>query len=321
MMHLFIINPAAGGKRSRHVKTAEEIRSVMRGHREYWEIYVTKAPMDACHKVRAASEGREPLRVYACGGDGTLNECVNGAVNRPHVSVTHYPTGTGNDFIKVFGPEGAPLFRSLPELIGGRAHPIDLIEVQTPSEVRYGVNICSVGIDARIGTDVHKYSAIPVIGGAAGYVVSLAVNFIRGINQHLAIRADDFSKEGLFALACACNGSYYGGGFNPVPDALPDDGVLEFLVVSAVTRLKFLSFVGEYAKGRFREISEIIRHIRGNHMIISGAEEFVINVDGEMMRAKDVTFRMLPGGVSFILPKNMHFSASKSIQFAAIKSK
>lgn len=321
MKHLFIINPAAGGKKSRFAETADEIRSVMDGHPEYWEIYVTKAPMDACHKVRTASEGREPLRVYACGGDGTLNECINGAVNRPHVSVTHYPTGTGNDFIKVFGPEGATLFRSLPELIGGRARAIDLIEVQTPSEVRCGVNICSVGIDARIGTDVHKYSAIPVIGGAAGYVVSLAVNLIRGVNQPLAVTADGFSKAGLFALVCACNGSFYGGGFNPVPDALPDDGVLEFLVVSAVTRLKFLRVVGKYAKGRFREIREIIHHIRGNHMTISGAEEFVINVDGELMRAKNVTFRMLPGGVSFILPRNMRFSASTSTLSAAFKSK
>jgi YegS/Rv2252/BmrU family lipid kinase len=320
LKHLFIVNPAAGGKKNRHEETVAKIHTVMTTYTEPYEVYITKAPMDACEKIMTEAAAGGVLRVYACGGDGTLNECVNGAAGQAHVAVTHYPTGTGNDFVKMFGPADAGLFRDLKALIGGKVRPIDLIEVLTPSETRYGLNICSVGVDARIGTDVHKYSAIPVIGGATGYVVSLVVNLVRGVNQHLVISADGFERDANFALVCACNGRFYGGGFNPVPDAMPDDGVIDFLAVSEVSRLKFLRVVGKYAKGRYKEIHEIISHIRGNHMSISAETELVVNVDGELMRAKDVTFRMLPGGVNFIFPEDMRFFKSSNVVYAASAS-
>jgi YegS/Rv2252/BmrU family lipid kinase len=244
--------------------------------------------------------------VYACGGDGTLNECVNGAAGYPHVAVTHYPTGTGNDFVKMFGKENAEKFRDLPALINGFEHPVDLIDCNG----RLGINICSVGIDARIGTDVHKYSGIPLIGGATGYVVSMFVNLMRGVNQKLRITTELQSLDGFFALVCACNGRFYGGGFNPVPEAMPDDGVIEFLIVKEVTRLKFISVVGKYAKGRYREFSDIITHIRGNAMTIEGEKELAVNIDGELILAKDILFKLIPSGVRFFFPSGMHFFES-----------
>ncbi|MCE6983484.1 lipid kinase, partial [Pseudomonas frederiksbergensis] len=89
--------------------------------------------------------------VYACGGDGTLNECVNGAVGHDNVAVTHFPCGTGNDFIKMFGEEKDRFF-DLSDLVRGEVRPLDVMECCG----RYAVNICSVGIDARIGTEVHQ---------------------------------------------------------------------------------------------------------------------------------------------------------------------
>ena len=61
--------------------------------------------MDACRKIEQEAAAGQPLRVYACGGDGTLNECVCGAVGCDNVAVTHYPCGTGNDFVRCFGAE------------------------------------------------------------------------------------------------------------------------------------------------------------------------------------------------------------------------
>jgi diacylglycerol kinase (ATP) len=320
LRHLFIVNPAAGGKKNRHQEVIRYIGGVMSGQSDPYEVYVTKAPMDACEKIKEAAVNCAPLRVYACGGDGTLNECVNGAAGLPHVAVTHYPTGTGNDFVKMFGPDEAKRFRKIPALFAGFERPLDLIEVRSANERRYGLNICSVGIDARIGTDVHKYSAIPVIGGATGYVVSLVANLIRGVNQHLRITAENMYLDNDFALVCACNGRFYGGGFNPAPEAMPDDGVIEFLLVNAVSRLKFLAVVGKYAKGRYREISEIISHIRGNHMAIEGENDLVVNVDGELLRAKDVSFRMVPRGVNFLFPAGLRFFDSQNAQYAVSTS-
>jgi diacylglycerol kinase (ATP) len=322
LRHLFVVNPIAGGKKHHHEATIRAIHSVMSKRSENYEVYTTIAPLDACVKVQEASENQEPLRVYACGGDGTLNECVNGAAGKRHVAVTHYPCGTGNDFVKMFGSDDVKLFHDLDALIDGTARPIDLIEVHPAiGSIRYGLNICSVGIDARIGTDVHKYSAMPLIGGATGYVVSMFVNLIRGVNQMLKITTESGVTDANIALVCACNGRFYGGGFNPVPEAMPDDGIIEFLIVSEVTRLKFISVVGKYAKGRYKEFSEIISHIRGNAMKIESEKALVVNIDGEMINTGGLCFTLIPGGVNFFFPSGMRFFESNRLNDADILSK
>ena len=139
MKHLFIVNPVAGGK-DRHEYVAEQARLALEGSADAYEVYITTAPMDACAKIKAEAASGEELRVYACGGDGTLNECVNGAVGHDNVAVTHFPCGTGNDFIKMFGEEKDRFF-DLSDLVRGEVRPLDVMECCG----RYAVNICSVG--------------------------------------------------------------------------------------------------------------------------------------------------------------------------------
>ena len=301
MKHLFIINPVAGGRKGRFEETEREIRACAPGLGAPYEIYVTEGPMDAASKIFEDALSEEMLYVYACGGDGTLNECVNGAANRDNVVVAHYPCGTGNDFIKTFGRDNLHKFRDLRALASGEVRSLDLISCNG----RFGINICSVGIDARIGNDVHKYSSIPIIGGATGYVVSLIVNVIKGVKQNFRISCDELNQEKPITLVCACNGRYYGGGFNPVPEALPDDGFIDFLIVDAVSRLKVAKIVDKYAKGQYREHLDIITYIRGKNMLVEGDEEFVVNVDGEIIRTDKILFEIVPGGVKFLLPQGL----------------
>lgn len=301
MKHLFIVNPVAGGKNHSDF-VRQEAEKAFAGSGETFEMYVTLAPMDAAARVAAEAKGGTPMRVYACGGDGTLNECLNGAVGYPNVTLTHFPCGTGNDFIKMFGQNKA-LFSDLKQLLSGEVHPMDVIECNG----RYSVNICSVGVDARIGKDVHKYSRIPLIGGPTGYVISTAVNFFKGINKPFRIQAGPREFDGQTALVCICNGRYYGGGFNPVPDACPDDGLLDFLVVKGVSRLTFVRVVFHYAKGRYRKYPHLISHFRGKEMSITAEEEFVVNLDGEVMTCRTLAVRLIPGGVNFLFPRKLDY--------------
>lgn len=243
MKHLFIVNPVAGGK-DRHEYVAEQAHLALEGSADAYEVYITTAPMDACAKIESEAASGEELRVYACGGDGTLNECVNGAVGHANVAVTHFPCGTGNDFIKMFGEEKERFF-DLAELVRGEVRPLDVMECCG----RYAINICSVGIDARIGTEVHQYHD--------SYVLSAVANLFKGIAQPLTVRGCGMEYSGGTSLICACNGRFYGGGFNPIPDSMPDNGKLEFLVVRDVSRLTFIRLVGKYAKGRYRELAKI----------------------------------------------------------------
>jgi YegS/Rv2252/BmrU family lipid kinase len=310
MKHLFIVNPVAGGK-DRTALVSAQVAQAFSGRNGDFEIYTTRAPMDACKKVEMEADLCSELRVYACGGDGTLNECVCAAAGRENAAVTHFPTGTGNDFVKTFGADAAR-FRDLGALINGEVHPLDVIDCNG----RACINICSVGIDARIGADVHKYSAIPVIGGATGYVTSLAVNLTKGIREPLRVVCNGKLYYGDMSLICCCNGSYYGGGFHPVPEARPDDGVLDFLIVKGVSRLTFLRVVGAYAKGRHAEYPALITHVRAEHMEIESEREMVVNVDGEAIYAKKLSLSLRPRAVNFITPVGLAYFRDRQAEAA-----
>ena len=301
MRHLFVINPAAGGNKNRVEEIFAQVEAFAATLDAPAEVYLTGAPLDATVKISNYPKTDEMLYVYACGGDGTLNECVNGAAGHGNIAVTQYATGTGNDFIKTFGKENVHRFKDLTALSRGKVRPLDLIDCNG----RYGINICSVGIDARVGRDVHKYSGIPIIGGATGYVAALLVNVIKGVTQRVKITIGEDIKERVITLACACNGRYYGGGFNPIPDALPDDGVLEYLIVNPVSRLKVAQIVGKYSKGRYKEFPELIEYYRGGSLKIEGDSEFVVNIDGEIVSTDKVSFNIIPKGINFLFPEGM----------------
>ena len=301
MKHLFIVNPVAGG-RDRTDDVTAAAQAVLGPAGLEFEVYRTKAPMDAVEKIREEAKVCDDLRVFACGGDGTLNECVNGAAKLENVSVTSYPGGTGNDFIKAFGDDRERFF-DLAQLVFGEIRKFDLIETCG----RYSINICSVGADARIGTDVHKYSSIPVLGaGPMAYVTSLVVNLFKGLNGPVKVTSEGFSYDGQSAIVTACNGQYYGGGFRPSIDARPDSRTMEMFVVKEVKLHEFPGLIGKYAKGNWRAISEDkLYHFYSSHVEIETPEPVVVNVDGEALYSDHINFTLVPAAVNFIVPKGM----------------
>jgi diacylglycerol kinase family enzyme len=136
MKHIFIANPAAGP-----VDSVPHIRAEVEKLRARYdcEIYETRAPGDAIRYIRAFCDAHpgDRVRFYACGGDGTLNEVLNGAIGYPEASISVYPCGSGNDFVKYYGAEH---FLSIPALLEGEEHGIDVL---TNGE-SYAINInCS----------------------------------------------------------------------------------------------------------------------------------------------------------------------------------
>ena len=301
MKHLFIVNPVAGGRDATGIVT-EKVKKAFERRSDSYEIYVTKGVMDAPVKIKEEAAKGEKLRVYSCGGDGTFNECVCGAALLDNVAVCPFPTGTGNDFCRMFGDD-APLFRDINAVIDGDVRKIDLIDCNG----RWCSNICSVGIDARIGTDVHKYSSLPVIGGAGGYVVSAAVNMFKGIARYMRVSCDDYHAEGQHSLVCACNGRFYGGGFNPSLTARPDDGSLDFIVARKVSLFGFAALIGKYSKGKVREMKKYADVLTGKEITVEFDEETVINVDGEAIWGKTMHAKVVPDALNLITPKGMKF--------------
>ena len=314
MKHLFIVNPAAG-KQDRSREIIAEIDGAMAGRGEDYECRVTAGPRHAEKLVGDAAKECESLRVYACGGDGTLNETVNGAAGLDNVAVTHYPCGSGNDFIKIFGRD-SERFKNLDELINGDCAWFDLIECNG----RYGISICSIGFDARIGIGMRDFKRLPLVTGRGAYNLSVIYNVFKGI--HLPYKVDIDGREfgGRFTMLVACNGRYYGGGFNPVPESEPDDGLLDFLLVKKVSRLGVAALVAKYAAGRYREIGDLITYCRGKRMNVVCDRKNIINIDGERLDAENLYFGISDRKIRFVFPRGAQWKYNKIKEIEENKS-
>ncbi|HIT02215.1 MAG TPA: BmrU protein [Candidatus Enterenecus merdae] len=313
MKHLFIINPAAGkGEEARWLDGA--IRALAWD----WEVVRTQRPGDACRLARAAAETEEAVRIYACGGDGTLNEVVNGAAGFPNAAVTNVPVGTGNDFLRIFGPDSKALFSDLRTLGEGPQAAFDLIDCNG----KLGIGTVCAGVDARIAADVHKYTSLPLVRGLGGYVLSLVANVLfKGIARPMAVRMGELDYRGETAIICVCNGRYYGGGFMPVGEAMPDDGVLDMLVAPKVSRLTFFRLVKRYASGRYREYPELIWDHHGQKLTYASLDgrDVVTVVDGEVMRAPAFTVTLARQQVNFFYPAGASYQPqSRAVQAEAV---
>ena len=300
MLHLFIINPAAGS-RDRTADYKKKIEKVCRKKGLSYRIEVSKHPGHCEMLAREAAQTGQDVRIYACGGDGTLNEVAAGAAGYPNAAVTAYSGGSGNDFTKLFSDADA--FYHLERLLDCKEAEFDMIRCND----RLSLNICSVGLDARIGTDVGNYKRIPLLSGFRAYVVSSIINVIRRVSEPYTVTIDDQVITGSKTMICICNGRFYGGGFNPVPEADPTDGLMDVLVVEKVSRLKVLAVIGKYKNGRYRDYPHLIRHYKTKELTISCEKDTPVNLDGELMTAKDIRFTIADKKLRFFYPKELTY--------------
>ena len=305
MKHLFIINPAAGS-RDRTADYTAEIQRLCAGLD--YEIVVSQAPGECRRLARQAAQRGEEIRIYACGGDGTLNEVASGAAGFPNAAVTAWCGGSGNDFVKLFSDPAA--FSDLSRLLDAEEVSFDMILCNDD----LALNICSVGLDARIGTDVARYKRIPFIHGFNAYALSTLINLFRGISEHYVVEIDGERIDGEQTFVCVCNGRFYGGGFNPVPEADPTDGKLDVLLVKKVSLLQVPGIIGTYKNGRWRELPDIIRHFRTDRVRILCDGPTPVNLDGELRVAQAVTMELAREKINFFYPKNLVWTAKSEIR-------
>lgn len=302
--HLFLLNPAAGkhnhtGILRQHIEELGSARGLD------FSIAVTEYAGHATVLAREAVQSGDELRLYACGGDGTLNEVVAGVAGWENAAVTSVPCGSGNDFVKIFSAPAA--FADLGRLMDPEEARFDLVQVND----RISDNICSVGLDARIGTDMARYKHLPLVSGSGAYALSIVVNMLHGISEHYRIEMEDGRVlDDEYTLVCLCNGRWYGGGYQPVPEADPADGLLDVLLVKKVSRLTAAWVIGKYKAGRYRELGNLITHRRCRRMVIHADHPMAVNLDGELLRTDHATFQLEPGALRVFYPKGLTWRRS-----------
>ena len=301
MRHLFIINPAAGKK-----STTPQLERLLEKLSFPHEVAYTTGEGDARHIAHEAVRTGEPIRIYACGGDGTLNEVVNGAAGYENAAVTCIPKGTGNDFLKVFGPDYRSLFYDIEALAVGEETELDLMDCNG----KLGLDVVCAGVDARIAADVHRYKNIVFAKGIVPYCLSLLENvFFKGIARPMKVEMGDISWDQDTSILCICNGRHYGGGFMPIPEAMPDDGVLDMLLVKKVGLGTFLRLLKTYATGGYRSCPELIRDHHGQTVTYSSPEPITTVVDGEVMVDTRFVVKLSEKKLRFFYPKGASYAA------------
>ena len=247
------------------------------------------------------------MRLYACGGDGTLNEVAAGAAGFPNAAVTVFSGGSGNDFVKLFNDPKA--FFDLERLLDAEEAEFDMIRCNGD----LALNICSVGLDARIGTDVASYKRIPMLTGFRAYAASTVVNVIRGIAEHYVVEIGGEVFDDEYTFVCVCNGRFYGGGFNPVPEADPADGLLDVLLVKKVSRAQVPVVIGKYKDGRYAELPHLVKHMRVKELKIRCDKATPVNLDGELRTAQVVDFKIAEEKLRFFYPKGLVWRLKESV--------
>ena len=303
--HLFIINPAAGSY-NRTEEASAIIHKVCRARKLDYEIRVSTAPGECARIAWEACQTGKELRIYACGGDGTLNEVAGGVAGFDNAAITVYSGGSGNDFVKLFDEPKA--FFDLNRLMDAEEVTFDLIKCNDT----FALNICSVGLDARIGTDVSNYKRLPLLHGFRAYAASTVVNVIKGISEHYVVEINGETIDAEQTFVCVCNGRYYGGGFNPIPEADPADGLLDVLLVKKVSRVQVPGLIGKYKNGCYKELGHVATYYRTDKVVIHCDKETPVNVDGELHTAKDVEMKVAKEKIRFFYPKGLSWAVKET---------
>lgn len=302
MKHIFVVNPMAGKKGRDAQKIIPEIHAYCKANNVDYEVYCTKAGGDGQRFVRERASTGEDLRFYACGGDGTLFEVVNGAYGASNVEVAAVPLGSGNDFIRLFGTKEQ--LANVEAQVNGTSIPLDLIKCGD----KVAINECSMGMDAEVCKKQADFKKLPLVNGEMAYTVSALWALMKKAENTFTISVDDGPAETEKVIFCYIgNSRWYGGGYMGGPLAMPNDGLLDIIVVrKQISRLGLLKLLGAYKRGEQLSWS-FTKFVRAKKINVRTKEPAVVNVDGECDVVTDCTMEILPSAIRFVVPANSTF--------------
>ena len=313
MKHYFIINPAAGKGKDPEALVAK-IKAACREKLIDAEIYLTKAKGDATRFVKevcdAAKKAAERIRIFSCGGDGTNNEVISGAVGCDCAEVGFIPDGTGNDFIKCFNSQEN--FTDVAAQLEGASESIDVISCND----KYIMNIMNMGFDCEVVRQTVKLKKLPLVSKSFAYILGVVVELIRkpGIKLSVSLDGGDAENKELL-LSTFSNGRFYGGGFNASPKARLCDGLMDVCFVKNISRTKFISIVKHYRSGKYLDMesfNKIVEFRRASSARLEFDREQSFCIDGELFEAKALDMKLLPGALNIIIPKGSSFAEDET---------
>ena len=296
---VFLVNPAsANGKTGkRWPKIAQVAKEAgLRG-----EAIFSEGPGQLSELAREAADEGATLLVVV-GGDGTVHEVVNGIAGLESVELALIPRGTGWDFARGHGIPKR-LSEALRIARDGQARPFDLgratYQTDTGEATAWFANIASVGMSGAVAAKAN--STTKALGAKTSYLLALGVVFARWRNVHLEVAVDDESRDALMEDAIVAVGRYLAGGMMITPDALPDDGLFDVLLIGDITKTELVRVMPKIYKGTHlpHPKGEVLR---GRTVSIEAEEPLPLQLDGEQPGTTPVRFEIVPAAIRLRVP-------------------
>ena len=299
MKHVFIVNPVSGkGKAS--LAFIPTIEKYIADNKLDAEIYVTKESRDGLRYVEEVAQKGEEVRFYSCGGDGTLYEVVNGCYKYPNCQVANIPLGSGNDFCRLFGKN-----TNIDDHVNGIPMKLDLIE----TDGQVAINECAMGLDSEICIRQISYKNLPLVNGELAYTLAAFGCLAKGKTKNeFRITIDDTEVfEDKYLFCYIGNSRWYGGGYMAAPNAMPNDGLIDCVMVRCDRGpLRLLPLISVYKKGEHLDL-DITTMRRCKKVKIESKKPAAVNVDGECAYVTEKEFKLLEKAITFVVPKGSEF--------------
>ncbi|CAN5669947.1 diacylglycerol kinase family lipid kinase [soil metagenome] len=307
MLHI-VVNPASGNGAAG--KSWHEFASELSLRGYSFEVRFTEQRGDAIRFAREYA-ARAVDTVVAMGGDGTVNEVINGLMNEqgpvtPGTRLAIASSGTGKDFVRSLGTRS--IRQMLDALDTGYAEPIDLglltfIDGESGEQAsRYFINVADMGLGADVARRIESSPSGKAFGGMVSYLVQAVktIRVFKGKEINLSLDGEPVF-EGSAQMVVFCNGAYFAGGMRIAPLSSLRDGLLDVVVLEEVSRRVLLSsllprvYLGRHL-GR-----KGVHHFQAAEAVVDTPEPLSVELDGELPGVSPVTARVVPGTLNVVV--------------------
>jgi diacylglycerol kinase (ATP) len=301
-----VMNPASagGGTLRRWPATLRSLRSAG----VTCQVHRTTAPGDATHAVRSALENGYRT-IVAVGGDGTLNEVVNGffdAAGTPiggDAMLGLLPSGSGGDFRRAAGiPRRMEAAAGL--IAGHSVRHIDAGRIEfDDGRLHFFINIADCGMGGEVVDRANRgrYKRAGAWGSAMFLGISLST-LLRYVARTARIEVDGTSLQRRVRSIAIANGTYFGGGMRIAPNATLDDGQFDVVVIGDTGRPRALTGIPSLYRGRHLNRSEVEVYRARTVRISCDGDPMLFDVDGELVGTTPATLTCLPAAITLCVP-------------------
>lgn len=300
-----IVNPVSANK-----TTAKEwpgFEKILLESGFEFEAVLTECPGHATELARGALK-RGYKTIMSVGGDGTMNEVVNGFFEDDHpVDVNSrlvvFSRGTGCDFIKTLGAD-----KNIEDLLNvldrNQEKQVDVgcvgfADIAENTVKRYFLNVADIGIGADTANRVNKHSKW--LKGFISFMLGAVSTIILYKNKDFEVIIDDeVSLNEKMNSVIVANGMYFGGGMKVAPNAVIDDGVFDIIILGDLSKAELIKSFPLIYKGEHLSHPKV-KHYRGSKIKISSGGKGLIEVDGEIPGRDDAVFELLPKALKILI--------------------